>query len=665
MTLALGALAAVLLAWIAWSAGDELSHQSVAPAGSDSAEARAALTRGLGFDPVPVAAIVLQPGAQPVSAASAEVTIDTVISQIGTIDGVGSVAVERGAGVAAATLLRVHTTASVDPEDRGAIVEVLESEIDAGGLEIGILAETGYGEEIEATIRDQAPERLLVALGALAVVLLLGLGLWAGAGVLLAVTASAAAAAAIVVGYDAIDPQPALALGLALILAALLAAEAGCHLVRRYREEAALLGAGPEALEYTAEVSTRGLLAGALSVSALAVAAIVVVPLELVDAAAIASLAASLAALLLTPPLTLAGLARTEGLRRSKALPLVPEGGRPDGAGPAFRFALLIGRRRLPALLVFAAGVAAIVLALTGRPDLEAIEAGPSELGADSGARIASDRIAGSFAAGAASPLVIAADAPAASPLLELHREAVAGLQSVSTVGEAQPAGSELSAVSVTLARLPGSLAAQVGADAVRGADLRPEGSTLAGAAAELGDRVDESADSLPLAALIGLGFAALLLAAWFRSAQGVLLAVATVPGVLAAIGVLWLVFGEGRATGALDYEPLGAPHLGSYVFAAVAVAAVSLFRTAGFAGALREERLLGGGATGSLARSTVLSLAPAIGSTLAGLALAGAWIGSDVVVVKEVAVAIAAGLVADLVVSRLLLAPAAARVAP
>ena len=57
---------------------------------------------------------------------------------------------------------------------------------------------------------------------------------------------------------------------------------------------------------------------------------------------------------------------------------------------------------------------------------------------------------------------------------------------------------------------------------------------------------------------------------------------------------------------------------------------AVGLARGAQLGTALREERLLGGGAAGSLARAGLLTLKPAASATLVGVALAGVWIGAD-----------------------------------
>jgi hypothetical protein len=121
-------------------------------------------------------------------------------------------------------------------------------------------------------------------------------------------------------------------------------------------------------------------------------------------------------------------------------------------------------------------------------------------------------------------------------------------------------------------------------------------------------------------------------------------------------------VFGEGNLTGLLDYTPAGAPHLHAFVVVGSLLLAIGLARGAAFATALREERLLGGGAAGSIARSGLLTLMPAAIATLLGAALAGVWLGSELLPAKELAVGLGAGLLAGLILTRATLAPALAR---
>jgi uncharacterized membrane protein YdfJ with MMPL/SSD domain len=186
----------------------------------------------------------------------------------------------------------------------------------------------------------------------------------------------------------------------------------------------------------------------------------------------------------------------------------------------------------------------------------------------------------------------------------------------------------------------------------------------VSGPAAGLDDSAQRLAEDLPLIALVALLGTAALWSALFRSAFGPLLALSAVIAPLAGVAAVLAVFAHGRLTGLLDYTDSGAPHLQAFVIVGSVLLALGLARGAAFATALREERLLGGGAAGSLARSGLLTLMPFAVATLAGLVLAGLWIGSELLPAKELAVGIAAGLAADLLIARLVLAPALARLA-
>ena len=72
------------------------------------------------------------------------------------------------------------------------------------------------------------------------------------------------------------------------------------------------------------------------------------------------------------------------------------------------------------------------------------------------------------------------------------------------------------------------------------------------------------------------------------------------------------------------------------------------------------------GAALASLdAEVTVVPAAPVgAAATLLGIALTGAWLGIDLLPAQEIGLGIAAGLLADLLLVRLLIAPALARLA-
>ena len=243
---------------------------------------------------------------------------------------------------------------------------------------------------------------------------------------------------------------------------------------------------------------------------------------------------------------------------------------------------------------------------------------------------------------------------------MTIYRDAISRLESIESVGLALSAGL-LATFEAQTTAAGGSLAAQDAVAEVRSL-ASPSPRKVGGGDAQLLDSADRIADDLPLVALFALLGTAALWSLLFRSAFGPLLALAAAIAPLAGLGAILAIFGEGRLEGLLDYVPTGGLHLEAYVVVGATLLAVGLARGAQLATALREERELGGGPAGSLARAGVLSLLPAAAATLVGVVLAGIWAGSELLPAQEIGLGLAVGLVADLVLTRLLLAPALAR---
>ena len=306
----------------------------------------------------------------------------------------------------------------------------------------------------------------------------------------------------------------------------------------------------------------------------------------------------------------------------------------------------------LPAMIA-----AALALPLLGS---EAIGLDPAELPDTQPAATAGAEISAVFGSGANGPLTVLEENLGDAPPAALYRDAIARLAGIESVGRSRSVG-ELSAFDAVPAARSQSLAAQQAAADVR-AVPSPSRRLVSGPAAGLVDSGQRLADDLPLVALVALLGTAALWSVLFRSVFGPLLALSAVIAPLAGLAALLGVFAHGRLTGLLDYPDSGAPHLQSFVIVGSVLLALGLARGAAFAAALREERQLGGGAAGSLARSGLLTLMPFAVATLAGLVLAGVWLGSDLLPAKELAVGLMAGLAADLLVARIILAPALAR---
>jgi hypothetical protein len=208
------------------------------------------------------------------------------------------------------------------------------------------------------------------------------------------------------------------------------------------------------------------------------------------------------------------------------------------------------------------------------------------------------------------------------------------------------------------VALAPGGLPAD--SDAARGAELA--GKELDAEKLSSIVRPTEP-DDLTIRLAIAAGIAALLVAAacfaLARSAAAIALGAVSVLPAAAALGLLELVFGAGRLSGTLDYAPAREPSATAAIIAPTVLGAVAALRAVRAAPLLRRA---GGPRNGStrlrgVRRLTRLELGPALAGSVVG-ALAG----SELLPAKEVGLAVAVGLLLDLLLVRCLIVPALAR---
>lgn len=654
----LGALGALTVVLGIYAAGvpERLAPSGGALGGSPSASAAADLAAELGFHPEP-ALLLVASGAEPLSTPANDVALRTFKGQVESVAGVAAVRESARSGDGRSVLVAVHPEADLDD---GAVTAIAEGigELDPGILQVLVGGSHPTAVGARDVLGAEAPALALLALPLLALVLAASLGVRLGAAALLGALLAAAAAVTVVGVLGTVFDLVAVGTVAAALLALLAATESASALVVRYREEAATLGAGADALEYSLGLLTRGLLVGGGSAAFVGVA-LLAVPMDLVRSTG----AALVVAALLGPLLGLLPAAATLALRGreevGEALPLVRDG-EPLESGPRSYRALLVlaGERRrglvaiLPAILVLAAALPLL--------DAEAIGFDAAELPDDEPAAVAEAQIAGAFGPGASGSLIVAVEGQPEAPTVTIYRDAISRLEGVGIVARGVAAG-ERAFFEVAPDARPRSRGAQEIADAVAAVPA-PVSRRITGPAAELRDAGAGLASDLPLAVAVALLGAAALWSALFRSGFGLLLALASLTAPLVGLAVLHLVFSEGRLADPLGYEPAGAPHLATYVLVCAVLLALALFRGAQTAAALREERALGGGAAGSLARAGLLTLRPAAIATAAGVVVAGVWLAAPLLPAQEVAVGLCAGLLADLLVARLLIAPGFAR---
>ena len=396
--------AALTLAFGAYAIGvpERLALGGGETGGSQSQEADATLSAQLGYEAEPAYIVVLF-SREGVTSAADEVAIRTVRSQIETIEGVAAVVEGEPSEDGMATTLAVHAEIDAGAGRLRETGDQLEGEIDPGrlGVHVGGAVATQAGARSAAL--DEAPKLTLLGLPLLLLVLAGSLGPRPALAALLGAMLAAASTATVLGLLDALTPIAAIATPGAVILATVLAIEAAAALLFRYREEAATLGAGAEALEYSLHNLLGSALVGMLS-AALVGAALLVVPIELVRSI---GAGVGLAALLGTPlgilPMAALISTRSSAPRAAKRCRWWPTRRTPSDAPLAFRALLGLGRGRsrgIVAILPLMA-IAALALPLL---DSEAIGLDPAELPADQPAALAGAAIAASFGAGANGP---------------------------------------------------------------------------------------------------------------------------------------------------------------------------------------------------------------------------------------------------------------------
>ena len=343
---------------------------------------------------------------------------------------------------------------------------------------------------------------------------------------------------------------------------------------------------------------------------------------------------------------------------------------RPEQVEPSQRFARWAGvitRRPLVATIV-----GGLVLVLLAMP-LASLRLGQPDDGNDragSTTRVAYDRLAEGFGPGFNGPLVLAATTPAdgsGKPTLSRIRQAVAKDPDVAFVSSAQPAPAGTAAVLNVIpksspqdertSRLVDRLRADVLPGATRGSHVNVY---VGGATATLQDLADKIAGRLPIFIALVVGLSVLLLMAVFRSLWVPLVSAAfNLLSIAAAYGVVVLVFQEGVGSSLLGVD--GEVPIVSFVplFMFAILFGLSMDYNVFLQSRIREEYMRGAGPAQSVVRamSRVGKIILAAGVIMTSVFLG--FVSDPDVVVKTIGVGLAAAILIDVLVVRMVVAPA------
>jgi uncharacterized membrane protein YdfJ with MMPL/SSD domain len=451
------------------------------------------------------------------------------------------------------------------------------------------------------------------------------------------------------------------ALNLAIGLSLGLAIDYSLLIISRYREEIAARGPGREALGRTLQTAGRSVLFSAVTVAA-ALAGLMVFPQRFLFSMGLAGvmvalIAAAIALLVLPAVLALLGSRINAGApkalkRRSEEADRLASSG--------FWYRLSHGVMRRPGIV---AATTAAVLVLVALPALginfTTVDA--SVLPTSASARQVSDTIDRDFPQDRSEPIYVAIDAPdtpEAQAQLAAYAERLAALPSAAAVTPAVAVGDDAWRIDVYADAPSLDEYTQRLVAAVRDTPA-PYPALVGGVSAGFVDQQASIAGHLPWAIAV---IAITTIVALFLLTGSVILPIkAIVMNLLslgATLGLLVLIFQDGRLEGLLDYESSGALDLtqpillGAMAFGLstdYAVFLLSRIKEAHDAGLdTREAVAIGLQRTGRIVTAAALLFAVAI----------GAFATSEIVLIKELGVGTALAVLIDATIIRALLVP-------
>ena len=343
---------------------------------------------------------------------------------------------------------------------------------------------------------------------------------------------------------------------------------------------------------------------------------------------------------------------------------------RPEHVEPSQRFArwaAMITRRPLVATIV--GGLVLVLLALP----LTSLRLGQPDDGNDragSTTRVAYDRLAEGFGPGFNGPLVLAATTPtdgSGATTLTRIEQAVAKDRDVAFVSPPRPSpGGDAAVLTVFPKSSPQDERTTQLVDRLR-ADVLPAATSgsqvdvyVGGATATLQDLADKIAARLPLFIAMVVGLSVLLLMAVFRSLWVPLVSAAfNLLSIAAAYGVVVLVFQQGVGAGLLGVD--GEVPIVSFVplFMFAILFGLSMDYNVFLQSRIREEYMRGAGPQQSVVRAMAR-----VGRIIlaAGVIMTSVFLGfvSDPdVVVKTIGLGLASAILIDVLVVRMVVAPA------
>ena len=437
-----------------------------------------------------------------------------------------------------------------------------------------------------------------------------------------------------------------------------LAIDYSLFMVSRYREEAATSGFGLEALRRTLETAGRTILFSSLTVAA-AVASLAIFPQRFLYsmgiAGAVVALVAAMLALVVLPALLTVLGRRVNALAPIRLQRAADRDARPAQSGAWYRLSRFVMRRPGRVAVLSAAFLIALGIPFA---QIKFASVTASVLPHSASARQVDDALARDFPPNRTSPVEVVVGAPASSPQVRTVAAQIARLPNVSTVAAAVPAGPNNALLAVASVQRPLRGATKQLVRNIR-AIHAPVYIGVAGQSAAFLDLEHSLGAHLP--AVLAVIVAATLIVLFLFTGSVVLPFKAVLMNALnlsAVLGILVLIFQDGRLEGLLSYTSQGALDATQPIFlAAVAfglatdygVFLLSRIKEARDSGVSDSEAVaVGLERTGRIITAAAVLFAVAI----------GAFATSKLVFIKELGLGTALAVLIDASIIRALLVP-------
>jgi RND superfamily putative drug exporter len=619
---------------------------------SDSARAEALVERTAGAGANPEVIALVETGV-PVKSAAAKAEINRVEAGLRSVPGVVSVASAADGGPAAARLVSsdgrsTYLAATLDAEaDRDATLAGLDERF-AGSPNVtlggSLLANEQLGEQISKDLgrAETLAFPLLILLS-----FVFFRGLRAALMPLVIGMVTIFTTFLLLRGINEFNELSIFCLNLVIGLGLGLAIDYTLFLLTRYREELERSGPGPKAIKDTLNTAGRTVAFSALTV-ALAMATLTVFPLNFlqsmgVGGAAVAAIAA-VASLTIAPAFFALWNVKLKARERR-------------GAHDRW-YRVANGVMRRPGMI---AAVTAVVMIGLAIPSLRAIWTPVDVQSVPEGlsSRTVGDALADEFPGQDSSPVLLVSDAGAdAAAEVGQLAERVASTEGIVSVAPPELIGSGVWRIEAVAEGDAAGEAARAAVEQIRD-DPGPVPVLVGGEAASFIDQQQGIGSQMPLAValLMILTFSVL----WLMTGSVVLPVKAIVMNVLtvgSTLGLLTLVFQDGRLEGLLGYTSQGGIEPTDFLVTATLVFALSTDYGVFLLGRIKEAHdagmedreavAVGLARTGGVVTAAAVLLAVAI----------GAFVTSEVLFIKQIGVGVALGVLIDALVVRALLVP-------